>query len=156
MLLCKNRRLFAVAGDNSRVLTPIPMHLIPIPTPRLILLPFPWNPMGPMRSHSPPLPCTRLVGAWKCAGETGAPPALHCTYSQRLQRLVVRVTRWRRLLISIISLRIQSHVICDNNTQQSAARTIRRVPDQPQRTTATSAYRRRPVQPPHSSQLITG
>ena len=84
--------------------------------------------MGPMRSHSAPLPCTRLVGAWKCAGETGAAPALHCTYSQRLQRLVVRVTR-RRLLISIISLRIQSHVICDNNTQQSAARSIRRVPD---------------------------
>ena len=46
MLLCKNRRLFTVAGDNSHVLTPIPMHLIhshshPIPIPWLILLPFP-------------------------------------------------------------------------------------------------------------------
>ena len=43
MLLCKNRRLFAVSGDNSHVLTPIPMHLIPIPIPWLILLPFPWE-----------------------------------------------------------------------------------------------------------------
>ena len=44
MLLCKNRRLFTVASDNSHVLTPIPMHLIPIPIPWLILLPFPWDP----------------------------------------------------------------------------------------------------------------
>ena len=63
-LLCKNRRLFTVAGDNSHVLTPIPMHLIPIP------IPFPshgWsyshshgNPMGPMGSQSSPFPCTPL------------------------------------------------------------------------------------------------
>ena len=63
MLLCKNRRLFTVAGDNSHVLTPIPMHLIPIP------IPFPshgWsythshgNPMG---SQSSPFPCTPLLG----------------------------------------------------------------------------------------------
>jgi len=67
MLLCKNRRLFAVAGDNSHVLTPIPMHLIPIP------ISFPshgWsyshshgNPMGPMGSQSSPFPCTPLVAA---------------------------------------------------------------------------------------------
>ena len=64
MLLCKNRRLFTVAGDNFHVLTPIPMHLIPIP------IPFPshgWsyshshgNPMGPMGSQSFPFPCTPL------------------------------------------------------------------------------------------------
>ena len=46
MLLCKNRRLFTVAGDNSHVLTPIPVHLIPIPIPWLILLPFPWESHG--------------------------------------------------------------------------------------------------------------
>ena len=46
MLLCKNRRLFTVAGDNYHVLTPIPMHLIPIPTPWLILLPFTWESHG--------------------------------------------------------------------------------------------------------------
>jgi len=45
MLLCKNRRLFAVFGDNSHVLTHIPMHLIPIPIP-CILLPFPWESHG--------------------------------------------------------------------------------------------------------------
>ena len=65
MLLCKNRRLFAVSGDNSHVLTPIPMHLIPIP------IQFPshgWsyshshgNPMGPMGSQSSPFPCTPLL-----------------------------------------------------------------------------------------------
>ena len=55
MLLCKNRRLFTVAGDNSHVLTPIPMHLIPIPIPWLILLPFPWE------SQSSPFPCTPLL-----------------------------------------------------------------------------------------------
>ena len=46
MLLCKNRKLFTVAGDNSHVLTPIPMHSIPIPIPWLILLPFPWESHG--------------------------------------------------------------------------------------------------------------
>ena len=46
MLLCKNRRLFTVAGDNSHVLTPIAMHLIPIPIPWLILYPFPWESHG--------------------------------------------------------------------------------------------------------------
>ena len=46
MLLCKNRKLFTVAGDNSHVLTPIHMHLIPIPIPWLILLPFPWESHG--------------------------------------------------------------------------------------------------------------
>ena len=66
MLLCKNRKLFTVAGDNSHVLTPIPMHLIPIP------IPFPshgWsyshshgNPMGPMGSQSSPFACTPLLG----------------------------------------------------------------------------------------------
>ena len=72
MLLCKNRRLFRVAGDmvvrrfsNSHVLSPIPMHFIPIP------IPFPshgWsyshshgNPMGPLGSQSSPFPCTPLV-----------------------------------------------------------------------------------------------
>jgi len=65
MLLCKNRRLFTVAGDNSHVITPIPMHLIPIPVP------FPshgWsythshrNLMGPMGSQSSPFPCTPLL-----------------------------------------------------------------------------------------------
>jgi len=50
MLLCKNRRLFAVAGDkfvrrfsHSHVLVPIPVHFIPIPIPWLILFPFPWE-----------------------------------------------------------------------------------------------------------------
>ena len=65
MLLCKNRRLFTVAGDNSHVLTPIPIHLIPIS------IPFPshgWsythshgNPMGLMGSQSSPFPCTPLI-----------------------------------------------------------------------------------------------
>jgi len=32
--------------SNSNVLTPIPMHLIPIPIPWLILLPFPWESHG--------------------------------------------------------------------------------------------------------------
>jgi len=54
MLLCKNRRLFTVAGDNSHVLSPIPMHLIPIPIPIpwLILLPFPWDPWDSSLPHS--------------------------------------------------------------------------------------------------------
>ena len=52
MLLCKNRRLFTVAGDNSHVLTPIHVHLIPIPIPWLILLPFPWESHG---THGIPL-----------------------------------------------------------------------------------------------------
>ena len=38
MLLCKNRRLFAVAGDNSHVLTPIPMGI-------------PWDPWDPSLPH---------------------------------------------------------------------------------------------------------
>ena len=46
MLLCKNRRLFTVAGDNSHVLTPIPVHLIPIPIQWLILHPFPLESHG--------------------------------------------------------------------------------------------------------------
>ena len=46
MSLCKDRRLSTVAGDNSHVLTPISMHLIPIPIPWLILLPFPWESHG--------------------------------------------------------------------------------------------------------------
>ena len=32
--------------SNSHVLTPIPMHLLPIPIPWLILLPFPWESHG--------------------------------------------------------------------------------------------------------------
>jgi len=56
MLLCKNRRLFTVAGDNSHVLTPIPMHLIPIPIPWLTLLPFPREshgiPVFPIPMHT--------------------------------------------------------------------------------------------------------
>jgi len=45
---CKDRRLFTVAGDNSHVLTPIPMHLIPIPIlfSWLILLTFPRESHG--------------------------------------------------------------------------------------------------------------
>ena len=39
MLLCKNRRLFTVAGDNSHVLTPIPMGI-------------PWDPWDPSLPHS--------------------------------------------------------------------------------------------------------
>ena len=51
MLLCKNRRLFTVAGDNSHVLTPMHFHALnshshPIPIPWLILLPFPWESHG--------------------------------------------------------------------------------------------------------------
>jgi len=53
MLLCKNRRLFTVAGDkfvrrfsNSHVLTPIPMHFISIPILWMILLSFPWKSHG--------------------------------------------------------------------------------------------------------------
>jgi len=32
--------------SNSHVLTPIPMHLLPIPIPWLILHPFPWESHG--------------------------------------------------------------------------------------------------------------
>ena len=84
MLLCKNRRLFTVAGDNSHVLTPIPMHLIPIP------IPFPshvWsyshshgNPMGPMGSQSSPFPCTPLPGrkpATDICHNIGRPNCMH-------------------------------------------------------------------------------
>jgi len=78
MLLCKNRRLFAVFGDNSHVLTHIPMHLIPIP------IPFPshasyshshGNPMGPMGSQSSPFPCTPLIllGTMPAARRRGRP-----------------------------------------------------------------------------------
>ena len=63
MLLRKNRRLFTVAGDNSHVLTPIPMHLIPIPFPShgLSYTHSHGNPMGPMGSQSFPFPCTPLI-----------------------------------------------------------------------------------------------
>ena len=61
MLLCKNRRLFAVASDNSHVLTPIHVHLIPIP------IPFPshgWSyshSRGNLTGSQPsPFPCTPL------------------------------------------------------------------------------------------------
>ena len=60
MLLCKNRRLFTVAGDkfvrrpsNSHALTPIPMHFIPIPMDDLTPIPMgiPWDPSLP-HSHA--------------------------------------------------------------------------------------------------------
>ena len=42
MLLCKNRRLFAVSGDNSHVLTPIPVGI-----------PWdPWIPVFPIPMHT--------------------------------------------------------------------------------------------------------
>ena len=69
MLLCKNRRLFTVAGDNFHVLTPIPIHLIPIPIPWLILLPFPWESHGipvfpiPMHTSTAGHPASRHTAA---------------------------------------------------------------------------------------------
>ena len=60
--VCKNRRLFTVAGDNSHVLTPIPMHLIPIPIPWLILHPFPWESHG---THGIPVfPIPMHTSSW--------------------------------------------------------------------------------------------
>ena len=68
----EHKTIFTVAGDkvvrrfsNSHVLTPIPMHFIPIPIPSPS---HDWfyshshgNPMGPMGSQSSPFPCTPLL-----------------------------------------------------------------------------------------------